>query len=285
MGLPPYVEAAGQSETLAGPFTGLARDESASAFGWPHFPARALALGLVILVAAALEAGTGRRQAAIVAAAAGVFALAEASIMIFAGAALGVVTIVRLVKLPGRQRLTWMFALMVVALLIALAGGPLSDSLFGRGGTSGLVRIAFEPDWSDVALFERAGPALVRVGVVPLILVGGVMALRRSSWGLAFLAAAGGFAIVESAMVQSSNPIDDSRVLYSAKAIGLLAVVVSLGCVVSGYRGARRAIAVLAVLLIAVLPTVVPQAIPGARLASEGFRAAGRPPTVPTIRS
>ena len=145
MGLPPYVETSEVSEGLGGILAGLASDGAGSAFMWPRFPARALAVGAVVLVAAALEAGTSRRQAAVLAGAAGVFALAEASVMIFSSAALGAVAVVRLVKLPGPRRLALAAALVVAALLAALAGGPVSDSLLGRGGTTGLVRIALEP--------------------------------------------------------------------------------------------------------------------------------------------
>ena len=277
-GLPPYVETSELSEGVAGLLGGLAPDGSGSAFWWPQFPARALALGLVVLVAAALEAGATRRQAAVVAGAAGVFALAEASTMIFSSAALSAVGAVRLVKLPGRRRFILAVALMFAAVLIVLAGGPLSDALFGRGGTSGLVRIAFDPDWTDFAPFEQAGPALVRVGIIPIILFGAYVALRRRSWGLAFLSATGVFALVEAVLVHASNPIDDDRILYSANAIGLLVLLAGLGCLISDLRGGKRTAAVLAVLLIAVLPTVLRPAIPGARLAAEGFRA-GRPST------
>ena len=197
-------------------------------------------------------------------------------VMIFSSAALGAVAVVRLVKLPGPRRLALAAALVVAALLAALAGGPVSDSLLGRGGTTGLVRIALEPNWTDFTPFEQAGPALVRVGIIPLIVISAFIAFRRRSWGLAFLTATGVFALVEAVLVQASNPIDDARILYSANAVGLLVLLAGLGCLISDLRGGKRTAAVLAVLLLAVLPTVLPPAIPGARLAAEGFRA-GRP--------
>ena len=273
IGLPPYVTAAEPSEGLAGLLAGLVLNPADSAFSWPVFPGRAFALGLVVLLAAALEAGTDRRQAVVLAASAGILALAEASVMVFASAALGTVVIARLGKLPGHRRLSLVAALTTAALLILLAGGPLSDAVFGRGGTTGLTRIAFEPDWADLLPFEVAGPLLVRVGIIPLTLFAALVALRRRSWGLALLAATGVFALVESVLVHSSNPIDDARILYSASAIGLLVLLAGLGCLASGWRGGKRVAAVLAVLVLAVLPTVLPRAVPGARLALEGFRA------------
>ena len=109
-------------------------------------------------------------------------------------------------------------------------------------------------------------------------MISAFIAFRRRSWGLAFLTATGVFALVEAVLVQASNPIDDARILYSANAIGLLVLLAGLGCLISNLRGGKRTAAVLAVLLLAVLPTILPPAIPGARLAAEGFRA-GRPST------
>ena len=143
MGVPPYVEVFEWSGGLVELLAGLAPGGPETAAPWLLRPRRALGLGMVILVAAALEAGTTRRQAAVLAASAGLFALAEAAIMVFAIAALGVVGVVRLIRLPGRKRVTLVLAFVVAALLVALAGGPVSDALFGRGGTTGLVRIAF----------------------------------------------------------------------------------------------------------------------------------------------
>lgn len=273
VGLPPYVETSEVSEGFAGLPAGLAPGVAGPAFEWPRFPGRALALAVVILMAAAVEAGTRRRHAMVLAASAGVLALAEASVMIFATAALGTVGIARLGKLPGHKRRNLVVALTVAALLILLAGGPLSDALLGRGGTTGLTRIAFEPDTLDFVPFERAGPVLVRVGIIPLTAFGAFVAWRRRSWGLALLAATGAFALVESVLVQSSNPIDDARILYSASTIGLLVLLAGLGCFASGWRGVKRLAAVLAVLLLVVLPTVLPRTVPGVGLAFEGFRA------------
>ena len=276
LGVPPYVETTESAEGLARQLSGLAPGVASPAFEWPRFPARAQALGAVILIAAAIEAGPARRQAAVLAVAAGILALAEASVMIFATAALGTVSVARLGNLSGRERLSLVVALALAALLILLAGGPLSDALFARGGTAGAVRIAFEPDWSDFVLFEQARPALVRVGIIPLALVGALVAVKRRSWGLAFLAATGVFALVESVFVQSSNPIDDARILYSASAVGLLAFLAGVGGLVSRWRGGKRTAAVLALLVLAVVPMVLPRAVPGVRLAAEGFRA-GQP--------
>lgn len=270
LGLPPYAEAPESSGSLAGILAGLT---SAPGEGvkWVHRPSRVLGIGLVILIAAAFEAGTTRRQAAVMAVAAGVLALAEAAIMIYSIAALGVIGGIRLVKLPGRKRFTLAAAIVVAVLLVALAGGPISDALFGRGGTTGLVRIAFEPNWMELAPFELAGFARVAVGIIPLLVISTVIALRHRSLGLAFLATTGIWSLPAAALVQASNPIDDERFLYTATAIGWLALLVGLARIASGFHGWKRGAAILAALLLAVLPTTLPHAASVVRVASNGF--------------
>ena len=84
VGLPPYVATSGDAGGLLGLVAGLAPDRGGVPFEWVHKPHWALALCIVLLVAAALEAGIGRRQAVLIAAAAGVMALAEAAVLVFA---------------------------------------------------------------------------------------------------------------------------------------------------------------------------------------------------------
>ena len=140
VGLPPYVATSGDAGGLLGLVAGLAPDRGGVPFEWVHKPHWALALCIVLLVAAALEAGIGRRPAALIAAAAGVMALAEAAVLVFASIALGAVGVSRLFRLDGRQRLALASALAIAALLAALGGGPVSDALFQRGGTTGMVQ-------------------------------------------------------------------------------------------------------------------------------------------------
>ena len=206
----------------------------------------------------------------------GVSALAEAAVLIFSSAALGLVGAVRLVRLRGRDRFVLAAALVVAALLAALAGGPVSDALFGRGGTAGMARLAFEPNWVELAPFDLTGPALVRVGVIPLTVVSALVAFRRRSWGLAYLTAAGAFGLAEAMFLQSPIPMNDARILEMASVVAWLAALSGVGWLVAGLRGWRRAVAILAVTLVAILPTVLPRGIAAVRLASEGV--AVRPP-------
>ena len=142
------------------------------AFRWARVLQQPLAVGFVVLVAAAFHADVTRRRAALLAAGAGVLALGDASVTIFASAALALVSVIRLFRLRGRERIVLTGALVTSALLVALAGGPVSDAIFDRGGTAGMVRVAWEPVWSHFIPFQQAEPALVRIGIIPLVLIG-----------------------------------------------------------------------------------------------------------------
>ena len=271
VGLPPYVANSGDFAGLAGLVEGLASPGATEAFEWMHKPHWALAICIVLLVAGALEAVTGRRQAALIAAAAGALALAEAAVLVFASLALGVVGVTRLVRLRGRSRLVLATALAVAALLAALAGGPVSDAVFQRGGQAGMARLIFEPDRVRVALFELTGPALVRVGIVPLIAVGAFAAYRRRSWGLAYLTTASAVGLVEAVVLQSALPRNDARILFLAWAIAGFAALTGVAVLCGGLHGPRRNLAIIVVVLLGVLPTVVPRSVAGVRTATAGF--------------
>ena len=277
VGLPPYVATSGDAGGLFGFVAGLAPDRGGVPFEWVHKPHWALALCIVLLVAAALEAGTGRRQAVLLAAAAGVMALAEAAVLVFASIALGAVGVSRLFRLDGRQRLVLASALAIAALLAALGGGPVSDTLFQRGGTTGMVRIVFEPDWQRLAPFDLTGPALMRVGIVPLITVSAITAYSQRSWGLAYLTAASGFGLVASVFLQSALPFNDARILFLASATAAFAAVAGTSSLMDRLQGWQRNLAIAAVFLLGILPTVIPRATAGMRLTVEEGFAVGQP--------
>lgn len=276
IGTPPYVESSGDDGGVAGFFAGLAPAESAHsatrlAFDWVEQPQWSLAVGIAILVAAALEAAVARRQAVVLAGAAGVSALAEAAVLIFSGAALGLVGIVRLVRPPAYGRLWLAAALAVAALLAVLAGGPISDAVLGRGGTTGMVRIEFDPKAEDLALFNLAGPALIQIGIIPLTAIGAFAAIRRRSWGLAFLTLAGLLGLAEAEFLRSVRAANDQRILWLATAVAMFAALVGASALVGELSGKRRGLAVLALGLFALLPTIVPRAISGTQLALGGL--------------
>lgn len=271
VGFPPYVAMSPEPGVSLGILSGLATAGAAEAFEWIHKPHWALAVCIVLLLAAALEAGAGRRQAVLIAAAAGSLALAEAAVLVFASIALGMVGVGRLVRLRGYDRLILLAALATGALLIGLAGGPVSDAIFQRGGEEGMVRVAFEPDWQRLVPYDLTGPALVRVGIVPLIAGGALCAYWRRSWGLFFLTAASALGLVEAIVLQSPLPGNDARILYLAAAIASLAALAGVGALTGRLRGWPRNGAIVAVVLLGVLPTVVPRAVAGVRLAANGF--------------
>ena len=134
-----------------GYFEGLAfldpLSHSSHAFAWLNRLQRALAVGFVVLVAAALQAGVMRWSAAVLGA--GVFALAEAGVMIFASAALALVGDVRLVGLRGRERVV-----LAVALVEMLVGGACrTASSIGRGHLRSRVSLAVTPALCAAGVF------------------------------------------------------------------------------------------------------------------------------------
>ena len=271
VGLPPYVEASGQSEGFLWFLEGLAPAEASNPFSLLNKSQYPLALIVVVLVTAAIDRRVTSRTAFVLAIAAGVSALAESSVMIFSSAALGLVIVLRLVWLRSRDRLTLATALLIGGSLALLAGGSASDALFRRGGTAGMVRIEFEPEWAGMTPFELAGPALIQVGIIPLVAFTAIVAYRRRSWGLAYLTAAGFFGMVESVFVHSPTPANDGRILTMATTISAFAALTATGSLLSTLRGKWHIAATLAALIFAILPMVVPRATAGVRLASNGF--------------
>ena len=238
------------------------------AFEWTRLLQRPLAVGCVVLVAAVLQAGVARRQALLLAAGAGVLALGDASVMIFASAALALVGTVCLIRLWGRERLVLAGALAASALLVALAGGPVSDAIFDRGGTAGMVRAAWEPNAGHLLPFQPAGSALVRVGVIPLIAIGAIAAYRQRSWGLGFLAAAGAFGLLESALLQSQLAWHDRRIIWLAQAVAMIGALSGVGAFVGALEGRGRQIVAMAVVgLLVLLPTGLSRMVTGVQLA------------------
>lgn len=276
VGLPPYIEQSAQAGGFAAFLGGLApaltaRPDARLAFGWIEQPQRTLAIAMVILVAAALESGAARRQAMVLAVGAGVLALTEAAALIFAAAALAPVGAFRLIRLRGRNRLFLAAALVTSALLIVFAGGPISDAILGRGGTTGMARIDLDLRRDDLLPFDLAGPALVRIGIIPLIAISAVAALRWRSWGLGYLSAAAALGLVEAELLHSALPVNDKRIIWLATAVAILAGLSATGRLVGSLRGRRRIFAALGIGLFAILPTALPRAISGAQLAYEGI--------------
>ena len=245
------------------------------AFGWARVLHQLLAVGFVVLVAAALHAGARGRHAALLLVGAGVLALGDASVMIFASTALALVGGARLIRLRGRERLVLAGALVTSALLVALAGGPVSDAIFHRGGTAGMVRVAWEPFWSHSLAFQQVEPALIRVGVIPLAVVGALAAYWRRSWGLAFLAAAGALGLLEAQLLQSQFPWHLGRIGVLANAVATIGALAGVGTLIGALRGrGRRLLAALAFGLLVLVPTGLPRAVDGVQLALSELKVA-----------
>ena len=237
------------------------------AFRWVDRPQWTLAVGFVVLVAAALQGGVRGRQAMLLTAGAGAFALADAAVMLFSCTALALVGTVRLLKLRGRNRFILTAALSVSALLVVLAGGPISDALFSRGGTADTVRVAWEPVAGDLLPLQPVGPLLLKVGIIPLAAIGAAAAYRRRSWGLGFLAAAATFGLLEAQLLHTTDPLNDLRIHYLALCVAMIGALSGAAGLVGALRwNAHRLAGTLALGLLVVLPTALPRAIAGAHL-------------------
>ena len=270
VGLPPYVESSPPESGLAGFWDGLAPAEPELAFRWLNLPQQALAIVIVILIAAALQRGAMRGWL-VVAAAFGVSALADASVMIFGGAALGIVAAVVIVRTRGRERFVIGGSLAAAVLLIALAGGPVSDALLARGGTADMARIAFDPNPQDFLPAQWAGQPLARVGIVTLVAISAFAAFLRRSWGLTYLTVAAALGLAEAQLLQSALDFNDARITQLATIIAMLAALTGGVTLMQSFRGHRQTFAVLAVALLVLLPTGLPGAVAGVRLGLRGF--------------
>ena len=147
----------------------------------------------------------------------------------------------------------------------------MSDAIFQRGGQAGMASLIFEPERVRVALLEVAGPALIRVGILPLIALGALAVYRRRSWGLAYLTVAGAVGLVEGVVLQSALSFNDARIIHLAAVVAGFAALAGVGALTGGLYGWQRNAAIIAVLILGVLPTVVPRATAGVRLAARGF--------------
>ena len=270
-GLPPYVESAQSGSGLAGFLAGLAPAEPQLAFRWLELPQQALAIVIVTCIAAALQVGAPRGWL-VIAAASGVSALADASVMIFSGAALGIVGAVCLVRTRGSERLAIGGCLGAALLLIAFAGGPISDALFSRGGTAGMVSIELDPQPQDFLPAESEGTSWVRVGLVSLVAISAFAAYAKRAVGLAYLTVAATLGLMEAQLLQSAFEFNDARILRLAMAVAMLAALSGGVTLLQVFRGHRQTFASLAVTLLVLLPTGLPDAVTGIRLGLRGFQ-------------
>ena len=243
----------------------------ADAIHWLVVPHRALAVALVVLVAALLEAGNTRRQAMALAAAAGSFALAEAGVLLFSSVALAVVAVARLTRLRGVQMVALAGALIVAAALAAFAGGPVSDALLGRGGTAGMARVEFEPQTNDLLPFKLVENMLIQVGIIPLVMIGLVATFRRRSWGLSYLTASSILGLVAAEFVHSPLARNDGRIIWVTAAIAMYTALATVGTYIGDIKGIGRWLAILIVILFAIMPTGLTRAVSGVQRMSSGF--------------
>jgi len=271
VGLPPYVESTQPVNGVGGLLAGLAPREPQLAIAWLQLPQQTHAIVLVILIAAALQVGSTRGLLTM-AAASGVSALADASVMIFSSAALGIVGAVGLVRSRGSQRFVLGGCLVAAAMLVVLAGGPISDALFGRGGTADMVRLAFDLNQAAFLPVDVEGPFWARVGIVSLVAISAFAAFSKRSLGLAYLTAAAALGLVEDQLLQSALEFNDGRISRLATCIAMLAALTGGVVLLQSFPGHRLTLASLAVAFLVLLPTGLPGAIAGVHFGFRGFQ-------------
>ena len=134
-----------------------------------------------------------------------------------------------------------------------------------------MVRLAFEPNWTQLMPFSFQGPMLIGLGVLPLTAIGATIAYIRRSWGLWYLTLAGVFGVLESVFLQSPIPSNDGRILNLASAVLAFVVLSGIAGLSGVLRGRWRITATLALTLFVLLPMLTPTTISGIRFAMQGI--------------
>ena len=248
----------------------ISNDADSDAIHWLVAAPQTLAIALVLLVAATLEAGVSKRQAVTLAATAGTFALGDAGVFVFSGIALAIVGALYLARVRGPQRAALAGAFLIAAALAAFAGGPISDWLFQRGGTAGMSRIEFDTSATDVQLLRISSDQAIQIGIIPLSVIGVYLSVRRRSWGLGYLAACGSMGIVASTLVQSPLARNDGRIMWLAASLVMLSFFVALGTYVSALRSRWMCWAAAGLLVAVAISIALPSAVRAAQLAARG---------------
>ena len=245
--------------------------DGSDAIHWLVAAPHTLAVTLVLLVAAKLESGRSKRHAVTLAGAAGAFALAETGVLVFSGVALALIGTFYLTRMSSLQRAAFGGGFIVAAALMALAGGPISDLLFDRGGTAGMARIELNASELDVTLLRLETNLLLKVGIIPLAMVSSFASVRLRSWGLGYLSACAITGLAAAALVQSPLDRNDGRILWLASAVALVALAIAIGAFIGRLKGRWAYWPVLAVCLAAICSIGLPRAVIAAKLTTSGY--------------
>ncbi len=235
----------------------------------PHF---SLAITLAVLVAAALRCEGQRRAYPLLSAAAGLAPLAETSTFLALWLGLAVCALFQLWRLHTRARIEFAAAVLAGALIAGLAGGAVSDALFGRGGSTGVVSLQLQATPALYApITATSGPFSVAPGLALLLLVGAIGTWRLRSWALGFLTlvSAAAFGLYQILTVGELG--SDARLLGVTTALASMTAMAAIGAWTARAARAPRVMVAVALLALVVLPSALPRMVSGSQLAGQGI--------------
>ncbi len=235
-------------------------------------PQFALAIVLVIVVAAILRGEMSFIGWGLLAAATGLTPLAETSVFVALWAALLVSIPLRLWHLQAPDRWRLVIALTVGGVLAVVAGGAVSDTLFDRGGSAGVVDLRFRAMSELYTLVIPTGSFLSLTPGISLVLVTGLVgAFWARSWTLAFLALTSVASFCLYQLISVGEAGSDARFLGTTKTLASITALIAIGVLAA--RGSRLWVRFFAVGLVGlvVVPSSMPRAVSASQLAVEGI--------------
>ena len=235
-------------------------------------PQFALAMVLAIVIAALLRCETSVIGYGLLAAATGLTPLAETSVFIAVWVALLVSVPVRLWYLNGPDRWKLVVALTVGGLLAAVAGGAVSDTLFDRGGSAGVVDVRFRAMLELYRFVTPTGSFLSLTPGLPLVLaIGLVGSFWMRSWTLAFLALTSVVSFGLYQLISVGEAGSDARFLDTTKTLASITAVIAIGALAARAGRMWAHLIVVGLLGFVVAPSVMPRAVSAAQFAAEGI--------------
>ena len=235
-------------------------------------PQFALAIVLVIVVAALLRGEGSFIGWGLLAAATGLTPLAETSVFVALWAALLMSIPLRMWHLRAPDRWRLLMALTVGGVLAVVAGGAVSDTLFDRGGSAGVVDFRFRAMSELYTLVIPTGSFLSLTPGISLVLVIGLVgSIWARSWTLAFLALTSVASFCFYQLISVGEVGSDARFLGTTKTLASITALIAIGVLAA--RGSRLWVRLFAAGLVGlvVVPSSMPRAISASQLAMEGI--------------
>ena len=236
----------------------------------PHY---ALGLSLVLVMAASLHAGSGRRRAVTLAVALALLPLAESSTFIIGATGVILYALVAGWRWSSRERRLVAAAVAGGLALAALGGGAITDALFRETEGAG-TRLGLSPDTGALAIGALSPENGLNIDLGPLPIVVGLCAaaLGLRSRGLGFLAATAVCGLMASQVLHFEGTGIESRPLSNTYTLAALGSVTALGVLLRRLRRAHvGALAGLVLVTFVAIPTAAPRLIGSVDLSLQGI--------------